>query len=332
MKSAVACLSVCVVAALVLPALAVAAKLRGHDTPVSLAPARDPQCEQGGSSCERFDAIVFVHGIYGSRDTFTNKRTQFHWPAQFPESIDLPTGERVKVDVFVLEYQSEWLRWAQGANPSFESVAKAVYEAMAPLRKARYRSIGFIAHSLGGNVVSTYVHLVKTELAHPARAQNAFVITLATPVIGSQVADIGGALKMNLGIRDPLLKSLERGNLYLTMLQEFRAREDTKGLAYGCRPVHLHAAIEKKHLLGVLVVDSHSAAESISNFVSSPVVGFTIDHFAMAKPADANDPVYRWALDRIEDEYIRLRDWDQSHARSDAKFRLCERMEWIAVR
>jgi hypothetical protein len=34
-----------------------------------------------------------------------------------------------------------------------------------------YRSVGFIAHSLGGNVITAYIHSVKSELGHSARAQ-----------------------------------------------------------------------------------------------------------------------------------------------------------------
>jgi hypothetical protein len=114
-----------------------------------------------------------VHGIYGSTETFVNQKTGFNWPREFPQYVN---GRAV--DVFRLNYQTALLSWAHAKNPSFEEVAKAIKEAMKPLRTRQYRTIGFIAHSLGGNVVSTYIHMVKTSIGHPQRSQNAFVLTM----------------------------------------------------------------------------------------------------------------------------------------------------------
>ena len=120
-------------------------------------------------TCDEFDAIVFVHGIYGGADTFVNESTRFDWPSAFPRYI---RGRYV--DVYTIDYESALFRWARGNNPDFETVANEIYTVMAPLRKRHYRSIGFIAHSLGGNVVSTYLHMVKTTLGHPQRSQHAY--------------------------------------------------------------------------------------------------------------------------------------------------------------
>jgi hypothetical protein len=294
------------------------------DRPATLEPARPLQCRS--APCSNFDAIVFVHGIYGSRETFYNARTGFDWPKMLPET--LPTDARggfTHVDVYVIEYRSAMLSWARGDNPSFEAVATTVFRLMAPVRKKQYRSIGFIAHSLGGNIVSTYIHMVNTRYGHANRAENAFVVTLATPVIGAQVADIFGLAKNQVFINDHLLQSLESGNLYLRMLNEFRAAEDPKAESYGCRAVHLHAAIEQKYLGPVLVVSPQSAGASISEMVSSPVVGFPLNHMEMAKPTGPDDPLYLWVMDRVGDEYRRMSDWQESHAQAAPEFFLCQR-------
>ena len=152
------------------------------------------------------------------------------------------------MDVYRLDYQTALLKWANDKDPRFEEVARAVREAMKPLRIRQYRTIGFIAHSLGGNMVSTYIHLVKTKIGHPQRSQHAYVITLATPVLGSQVANVGSELRSVLRMNDDLLNSLTKDNLYLRMLLEFREEEDPKERRYVCRPVHLHAAYEDKYL------------------------------------------------------------------------------------
>ena len=290
----------------------------------SLDPARSLACTPSFADCSGFDAVVFVHGIYGNDDTFVNPTTSFDWPSRFPSMV----SER-RIDVYRLNYQSAMLSWAKKKNPRFDEVAKAVKDALKPLRDRRYRTIGFIAHSLGGNVVSTYIHLIKTGLGHPQRSQNAFVITLATPVLGAQVADLGTRLKQGLGIEDDLLDSLKSDNLYLRMLLEFREEEDPKEKRYVCRPVHLHAAYEEEYLGPILVVSEDSAAVSVSRMVKSPVVGFRLDHSEIAKPDGPDHVVYRWVLDRVEDEYLRVATWEDAHKDFPPERRLCERMEFI---
>jgi hypothetical protein len=155
------------------------------------------------------------------------------------------------------------------------------------------------------------------------------VITLATPVLGAQVADIADVLKSSLGIHDDLLKSLENDDLYLRMLVEFRGEESTKGKRYACRDVDLHAAYEEKYIGPLLIVKPQSATLSISNMVSSPVVGFPLNHLQIVKPNGPNDDVYRWVLDRVGSEYSRLATWDAGHASSLAARKLCELTDLI---
>ena len=295
-------------------------------TPAALEPARPQQCPADRKTCQEFDAIVFVHGIYGGEETFKNI-AGFDWPKEFPSSVD---GRRV--DVFRLNYQTALLSWAKERNPRFSEVAVAALDALAPLRKRQYRSIGFIAHSLGGNIVSTYIHMVKTKVGHPQRSQHAFIVTLATPVLGAQIADLAAMLKAALRMNDDLLNSLKSGNLYLEMLNEFRQEEDDKARRYVCRPVHLHAAYEAKYLGPVLIVSRDSAAESISKLAKSPVVGFPLDHSQIAKPSGPDHAVYRWVLDRVEDEYRRVATWEAAHSQSAPGRRLCEEMDFLPER
>lgn len=261
---------------------------------------------------------MFVHGIYGSGATFLNTATACDWPNRLPQVI-----KNRSVDVFSLNYRTALMAWARQSSPNFRDVAAAVFLALKPLRQRDYRSIGFVAHSLGGNIVSTYIHSIKSRLGHPNRAQHAFVITLATPVLGSQVADLGVDLKRFLGMRDPLLESLTKGNLYLDMLNEFRAMEVEEEDRLGCRPVHLHAAYEQRYLGPLLVVTPDSAAQAVSRLANSPIVGFALNHSEIAKPSSERHVVYRWVLERIEDEYDRLEVWDRINERVPAERRLC---------
>jgi Putative serine esterase (DUF676) len=275
-------------------------------------------------SCDRIDAIVFVHGIYGNKDTFVNSTTHFDWPAKFPREV----GSR-ELDVYQLNYDNAMAGWAHGQNPNFDDLAKDVLIALKPLRVRNYRTIGFVTHSLGGNVISTYIHSVKTKFGHPQRSQNAFVITLATPVLGSQWADVAHFLKSSLGMKDDFLESLRRDNLYLRMLEEFREQENEKAQRYICRPVNLHAAFEKQYLGPILVVSPDSAALPISKLVASPIVGFPLNHNQMAKPKSQTDNLYKWVFDRIMTEYVRVSTWEAAHESAPTKNKLCELMDFV---
>lgn len=296
-------------------------------SPACVVPARQIQCSPEFQTCKDFDAIVFVHGIYGDAGSFTNPSTGFNWPKQYPTTI-----ANRRIDVFRLNYSDALASWAHGSNPSFEALVDSAYEAMKPLRKRQYRSIGFIAHSLGGNVVSTYLQLVLDNLGHPQRAENAFVITLGTPVFGAQIADVVSELKSFFFMSDPILNSLKKDNLYLTMLKDFNNRAGTKGVAHGCRPVHLYAAIEEKYVADIVgVVSPDSSVTPITGLVSSPIVGFPLNHLDIAKPTGPGDQgVYDWAETQVEAEYQRLAAWDQAYQSAPPSRRLCRREDFIS--
>lgn len=297
-----------------------------HAEEATLQPIGSSKCLETKEDCEGFDAIVFVHGIYGNDNTFRNDNG-FDWPLSLSKH-----GSLNRVDIFSLNYESKLFTWAKENNPDFLSLSRSVMDAMAPLRKRKYRSIGFIAHSLGGNVVSTYIHMINTKLGHPQRVQNAFIITLATPVLGSQIADQATVLKTLLGMDDDLLKSLTNNNLYLKMLSEFRRDESGKGERYNCRPVNLHAAYEMKYIGPILAVPENSSALSIADFANSPVVGFNLNHFEISKPSDMDHPVYRWVEKRIMSEYNRLDLWNAMAVNIPDNEKLCKGMRYIPER
>lgn len=270
------------------------------------------------SDCSDRDAIIFIHGIYGSAETFKNEKTHFDWPAEFPGTI----GDR-QVDVFLLEYKTLLLSWAKGSLPDFEQIDTAVYAALKPLRTSNYRSIGIIAHSLGGNVASSYIHRVKTARSHPARAQHAFVITLGTPVLGSQVANLASLFKSTLGMSDPLLQSLKIDNLFLRMLSSYRVMEGPKGEAYRCRPVHLHVAFEEERM-GPFRIVAEESATAVRNIAVPPIMGFARDHSEIAKPTGPGDDVFLWVSRIVTAEYLRLAIWDQAHSSYPSEHKMCE--------
>lgn len=280
-----------------------------------IVPIKDCDTQRATRPCEGRDAIFFVHGIFGGVETFT--RGSYQWPqelaAEFPD-----------VDVFVIKYDTQLLNWLHRDVATFDEIAEVLMSRMqGPVVNGGdvrlldqgfvtlrgYRSVGFIAHSLGGNVAAAYLHSVKSELGHSARAQNAYIITLGTPAEGSYLANVGEIIKLFLNQRDPLLTSLERDNLFLRMLAMWRRAEDQKSQRFHCRPVHLYVGIEGAPTLGIPVVSVESARRPYERLAIDIKVFDTYDHLRMAAPDQKTDPLNVWVTDIIKDERRRMDAW-----------------------
>jgi hypothetical protein len=262
------------------------------------------------SDCRDRDAIVFVHGIYGGDATFKNG--SFDWPSEFPQEL----GGR-KIDVFRVEYTTAMFAWLRRNIATFDDVVQTLYDSMygddpggkSPLIRNKYRSIGYVAHSLGGNLVSAYIHSVKTWRGHVERARNSYVITLGTPINGAQIANLGLVAKWLLGMDDPLLSSLERDNTFVRMLQYWKRAEISKGETFGCRPIKLYVGLEGSWLAGLSVVDESSALEPMHGMAHEHKSFPDYNHEQLAKPAGPSDPVYQWVSESVTKEMQRLNQW-----------------------
>lgn len=257
-------------------------------------------------SCKGRHAIVFVHGIYGGAETFTNTAVTppFNWPQQVPAQIAASP-----VDVFRAEYTTAFFSWAKEDIASLDQVIEAIYPAMSSLRSRGYSSVNFVAHSLGGNFVKAYLHSVKSEEGHVERSRHGFVLTLGTPVNGASIANVGLLLKDLLRMRDPLLSSLQRDNTFLRMMNLWARQEDAKATKFRCRPVHLYAGIETKPLGPIQVVDVASAQRALPSFAVSRT--FPLDHLEIAKPKSRTDDLFQWFVQIAESEITRVNNWSR---------------------
>jgi hypothetical protein len=278
---------------------------------------RDCYDERAVRSCEGRDAIFFVHGIFGGVETFTNG--SYRWPQEL--AADFPD-----VDIFVIKYDTQLFNWLYRNVATFDEIAEVLMSKMqGPLMddggtrvlsqgfvtRRGYRSIGFIAHSLGGNVTAAYLHSVKSELGHSARAQNAYVITLGTPADGSYMANVGNVIKQYLGQNDPLLTSLERDNLFLRMLAMWRRAEDVKSRRFECRSVNLYVGIEGASVYGIPVVSEQSARKPYERLAREIKVFYLYNHLRIAAPDGKADPLNEWVTDIIKKERKRMDQWTQ---------------------
>jgi pimeloyl-ACP methyl ester carboxylesterase len=218
--------------------------------------------------CPDHDAIVFVHGIFSDDTSFRNG--SFDWPSQLPTEIG---GH--KIDVFRISYTTQFFSWLKSS--SIDEVTYSIFRAVYPepnsgdpgsaLHPDRYRSVNFIAHSLGGNIALAFLHTVKSELGHAERARYGFVVTLGTPINGAQIANVGEIAKRLLGMpADPLLASLERDNTFLRMLALWHRSEDVKARKFRCRLIDLYAGIEGADMHGIRVVPEASAESAFKGY------------------------------------------------------------------
>ena len=285
--------------------------------PARVFPVRAP-C--AGEECRDSHAIVFIHGIYGSRETFATPT--FDWPKSIPERID---GKRV--DVYLVEYQTQLVAWAKKNVSNLDEVVYAVFRGMnSEVLRRDYKSIGLVGHSLGGNVGTSYLHTVKSELGHAARSRHSFIVTLGTPTDGADIAAVAQLIKRYLQMSDPLLTSLQKDNTFLRMLALWRYSENQKSNTFGCRPVRIYAGIEGSRYFGVKVV-SEQSARFISQYGGAGSIKFEtfplLNHSTIAKPPNANDKgVYDWTLKIFEDEIKRVSGWRNRSGNED----LCDRV------
>lgn len=265
-------------------------------------------------SCEGLDVIVFVHVIYGDETTFQNGA--FDFPSELEKQLQLKSKP---VSIYRLIYRNRLVSWSKTDDLLFVDLASEVMSRMEKITKKNPRSIGFIAHSLGGNVVTTYMVTTKLRYGHIDKAKAAYIITLDTPFLGAQIANLGNTIKTALMMpNDGLLKSLELNNVYLQMLRLMRRYETVKGDSFGCRPTNLYVLYSEENMHGVPVVGSDSRMsmdiflrEQNSNY--KVPIGYPLNHAQIAKPPNADAPIFQDVLMLVISELDRVKVWDQDH-------------------
>lgn len=243
--------------------------------------------KQCNDPCER-DALIFVHGILGSKDTWLNKDTNAYWPDLLARDPDLND-----IDIYRADYENYLLR----AGPSMEEVLQSFSRGMQPIHRRKYRSIQFIAHSLGGLVVRRYLVHITNRYGHWELNRYRQVIMLGTPIDGSYFATISEYASQNqlLRVLTPI-----RENDFLQMMTV--SVNDIIFKREQCPSLNFYVGYEKKALFLNKIVSPESATSSImcppptdsDSDWRNCIRGFDRDHISLVKPADASDDVYKW--------------------------------------
>lgn len=243
-----------------------------------------PQCSS--SFCDR-DAIVFIHGIFGSRETWLHPDGNQTWPEMFARDADLK-----EFDVYRVDYESRFL--VSGPRPSGTEIAEAVFQELRPVL-APYARVHIVAHSHGGNLMRYYLVRLKTETLtppgpHAVLSRYRDLIFLGTPSEGAQIANIAQFASNNRTLK--ILEPIDANEWLQTVNNMWSGVVFRTQLYAADRPVplKLYAVYERQPYLGTLVVPKTSAT-ALGPFQSQCVER---NHSSIAKPRDQSDVVYRW--------------------------------------
>jgi len=248
--------------------------------------------QQGGAQdcaapCAK-TAVIFIHGLTGSDDTWINSGTHASFPKLLYEDDDAQL--KGKIDVYTVEYASLW-----NSGKSVVEVAKAVsYELDLLIFKKKYANVVIVAHSLGGNIAREYLAHVTTTYGHAALGRVRMLITLGTPVEGAKLANYLSLFSSNEQVRS--LIEL-RKNDFLQFLRETSANVLTKRLNNNCSVIEFDAAYETTGVVGVVIVSKESATAQATHVAGD---GWSKNHVELPKPADRSDKVYDWVRSELK--------------------------------
>jgi pimeloyl-ACP methyl ester carboxylesterase len=259
------------------------------DEVVKLYPERvSPSCATRGESCRRH-ALIFIHGLMGSSETWKNGHV--YWPELLAADAAIEA-----FDIYRIDYETGLL---DGAPIS--DIRRSLGRAMkASLGMRSYETIQFIAHSLGGIIVRDYLLYLKTGMGHGALNQFRQVFFIGSPAGGAYLAKIPRIMTNN-----PQLRILmpRRENDYLELLNEVWEMISKKRFEANCPSIFAQVAYEELPVqpLGIIVGrDSALAlASATAEHTNIDVMGFARNHVDIVKPTGFNDPVYQWVKELI---------------------------------
>jgi len=220
--------------------------------------------------------IVFIHGITGGMDTWTNKNSSFF----FPEALhnDLPSHT-----VYIFNYESCKIKSSQEFYEIIEALNKNL-----ELIANRYNEIIFVAHSMGGLIAKTYL---VSNMQRDFFSKINKLLLLSTPNNGNSIASFVSYLSKN-----PQFKNLEpiQDNIFLQQLtQMWIELYGNNGTAINAIQCYCGYETETTYLKLFVPL------EAVSSPCCSMIKGFKKNHISISKPLGIEDEVYIWVRNRI---------------------------------
>jgi pimeloyl-ACP methyl ester carboxylesterase len=249
---------------------------------VTLTRDSSTSCE---APCSNTTAIIFVHGLTGSSETWKNTTSG----ASFPNLLSEDPAIKDKIEVYTVEYGSLW-----NSGQPIVAVTKAVSAQIDKLLKTkRFDKIVFVSHSLGGNISREYLAHVKIRFGHAALSRFRLLITLGTPFDGASLAGLASMFSSNEQLRS-LIEI--RKNDFLQLMRETESDYFNKRIDHNCAPLELDAVFETERTGVAMIVPKASATANATRTAGDD---FGKSHVSLPKPADRDDKVYSYVRDEI---------------------------------
>ena len=228
-------------------------------------------------------AVIFVHGITGSKATWGDPDSALYFPKMIASE---PTLKDV-VDVYQIDYDS---KYTQG--PAVVAIGDTIASLLDKLMlEKKYTNVMFVAHSLGGIITRQYLLHVAALYGHTALSRMHLVVTLGTPYSGSSLSKLVAFATANEQIR--VLQPVEV-NDYAQLLNATNYALQQKH-EY-CPSLRNFAGFEMKPygLLGIIVEKESATMDAAGT------MGFDRNHLELPKPVSSNDEVFLWTADLIK--------------------------------
>jgi pimeloyl-ACP methyl ester carboxylesterase len=218
---------------------------------VHVVPEKADECDP----CDR-TAVIFVHGIGGSRETWVNSSAGKYWPKLLADDPEIGS----KIDIYRVDYPSSLL-WNKG---SIIEIMKNVNLELDWLFYNRpYQKITMICHSMGGIVCNAYLLHVKARYGHRVLAKFRLIFDMAVPHKGSDYANFIRTISFS-----PQVRILVTQNDFDDLLNITTTELLAKHLSQGCPSLSTYAGYE-----GLALQSFHRTTLGID--INIPLANFT---------------------------------------------------------
>jgi tetratricopeptide (TPR) repeat protein len=215
--------------------------------------------------------IVFIHGFSGDPvESWTFEDSNFFWPKKLSKDPDFKNS-----DIYSFGYKSDC-----GTVYNIRQIAASLKTVLDSV-KTRYKTISFVAHSLGGIAARYYI------LENYRDINLGTVALLSSPNFSSGLINFPEFLCDNAHLKE-LMEGIAIDDLNDRWRREFLEKQDRE-------PFNLAAAYELNATPFIGVVVEKNAAVNFARQTR----GFLKNHSNMAKPYGVDDELYIWIKQRL---------------------------------
>lgn len=234
--------------------------------------------------CDRI-AVIFVHGITGAKSTWKNDNGAY-WPQLLADDPQIG----VKLDIYRIDYDSFILSPGPAAEDVSEVLAAKLDELI--FSERRYKKVVFICHSLGGILCRRHLIHVKMRYSHKYASIFGLIVTLGTPMRGSELTKFA-----RLGSQNQQFRVLAEDDIndFLHFLRHVNRDFDLKRNDVCGRITYL-AGYETLPVFPMGVIVPRESATLLATRSKE----FAKNHIELVKPRGRDDgEVYDWVKNEI---------------------------------